>query len=71
MDWDNTFKKKLKQIKELAWKGVPNTMRSLLWPMLAGIDMANCPLKEKYPKLLGVRNWQFCISAHINGSYWL
>jgi hypothetical protein len=51
-DWDSNVKKKSKYIRELAWKGIPNPMRSLVWPLLAGVNMAYSPLKEMYPKLL-------------------
>jgi hypothetical protein len=53
-DWDSNVKKKSKYIRELAWKGIPNPMRSLVWPLLAGVNMAYSPLKEMYPKLLAV-----------------
>ena len=54
VDWDTSCKKKWKQIRELAWRGVPNPMRTLVWPLLAGVGATKDTLKERYPQLLAV-----------------
>ena len=53
-DWESNCKKKWKQIRELAWRGVPNPMRTLIWPLLAGVRSADDTLKTRYPQLLAV-----------------
>lgn len=54
VDWETSCKKKWKQIRELAWRGVPNPMRTLVWPLLAGVGTTKDTLKERYPQLLAV-----------------
>ena len=53
-DWESNCKKKWKQIRELAWRGVPNPMRTLVWPLLAGVGTSEATLKIRYPQLLAV-----------------
>lgn len=54
VDWEANCKKKWKQIRELAWRGVPNPMRTLVWPLLAGVRSTEDSLKTRYPQLLAV-----------------
>ncbi|XP_071983983.1 ecotropic viral integration site 5 protein homolog isoform X4 [Engystomops pustulosus] len=49
-EWDEVYKKKEKQIKELVRKGIPHHFRAIVWQLLCNAQ--NMPIKEQYSELL-------------------
>ncbi|KAM4721610.1 ecotropic viral integration site 5 protein homolog isoform 1-T1 [Rhinophrynus dorsalis] len=49
-EWEEVFKKKEKQIKELVRKGIPHHFRAIVWQLLCNAQ--NMPIKEQYSDLL-------------------
>lgn len=58
--WNDIFRRKPKNVKNLVRKGIPNALRGMVWQLLCGAR--DSPLKEKYPLLIEVFNlfivWQ-------------
>lgn len=49
-EWEEVYKKKEKQIKELVRKGIPHHFRAIVWQLLCNAQ--NMPIKEQYSELL-------------------
>ncbi|XP_069593672.1 ecotropic viral integration site 5 protein homolog isoform X3 [Ranitomeya imitator] len=49
-EWEEVYKKKEKQIKELVRKGIPHHFRAIVWQLLCNAQ--NMPIKEQYSDLL-------------------
>ncbi|KAG8436729.1 hypothetical protein GDO86_007716 [Hymenochirus boettgeri] len=49
-EWEEVFKKKEKQIKELVRKGIPHHFRAIVWQLLCNAQ--NMPIKDQYSELL-------------------
>ncbi|XP_073427553.1 ecotropic viral integration site 5 protein homolog isoform X4 [Dendrobates tinctorius] len=49
-EWEEAYKKKEKQIKELVRKGIPHHFRAIVWQLLCNAQ--NMPIKEQYSDLL-------------------
>ncbi|XP_040264590.1 ecotropic viral integration site 5 protein homolog isoform X4 [Bufo bufo] len=49
-EWEEVYKKKEKQIKELVRKGIPHHFRAIVWQLLC--DAQDMPIKEQYCDLL-------------------
>ncbi|XP_069823785.1 ecotropic viral integration site 5 protein homolog [Dendropsophus ebraccatus] len=49
-EWEEAYKKKEKQIKELVRKGIPHHFRAIVWQLLCNAQ--NMPIKEQYSELL-------------------
>ena len=50
--WNDVFRRKPKNVKNLVRKGIPNALRGMVWQLLSGAR--DSPLKEKYPLLIKV-----------------
>uniref|UniRef100_A0A8C5QYF9 Ecotropic viral integration site 5 n=1 Tax=Leptobrachium leishanense TaxID=445787 RepID=A0A8C5QYF9_9ANUR len=49
-EWEEVYKKKEKQIKELVRKGIPHHFRAIVWQLLCNAQ--NMPIKDQYCDLL-------------------
>ncbi|XP_068095899.1 ecotropic viral integration site 5 protein homolog isoform X4 [Hyperolius riggenbachi] len=49
-EWEENYKKKEKQIKDLVRKGIPHHFRAIVWQLLCNAQ--NMPIKEQYSELL-------------------
>ncbi|XP_063284467.1 ecotropic viral integration site 5 protein homolog isoform X3 [Pelobates fuscus] len=49
-EWEEVYKKKEKQIKELVRKGIPHHFRAIVWQLLCNAQ--NMPIKDQYSDLL-------------------
>lgn len=49
-EWEDVWKKKEKQLKELVRKGIPHHFRAIVWQLLCNAQ--NLPIKEQYSELL-------------------
>ncbi|XP_051569135.1 EVI5-like protein isoform X2 [Myxocyprinus asiaticus] len=49
-EWEDVWKKKEKQLKELVRKGIPHHFRAIVWQLLC--DAQNLSIKEQYSELL-------------------
>ncbi|XP_078264349.1 ecotropic viral integration site 5 protein homolog isoform X3 [Rhinoraja longicauda] len=49
-EWDDVWKKKEKQMKELVRKGIPHHFRAIVWQLLCNAQ--NMPIKDQYSDLL-------------------
>ncbi|XP_056379121.1 ecotropic viral integration site 5 protein homolog isoform X1 [Hyla sarda] len=49
-EWEEVYKKKEKQIKELVRKGIPHHFRAIVWQLLCNAQ--NMAIKEQYSELL-------------------
>lgn len=49
-EWEEVYKKKEKQIKELVRKGIPHHFRAIVWQLLCNAQ--DMPIKEQYSELL-------------------
>ena len=52
-DWDDMFRKRSKNVREMVRKGIPNALRGMVWQLLCGAR--DSALKEDYPKLIKVK----------------
>ncbi|XP_053326216.1 ecotropic viral integration site 5 protein homolog isoform X5 [Spea bombifrons] len=49
-EWEEVYKKKEKQIKDLVRKGIPHHFRAIVWQLLCNAQ--NMPIKDQYSELL-------------------
>ncbi|XP_044883076.1 ecotropic viral integration site 5 protein homolog isoform X4 [Mauremys mutica] len=49
-EWEDVYKKKEKQIKELVRKGIPHHFRAIVWQLLCSAQ--SMPIKDQYSELL-------------------
>ena len=54
-NWEESFKKNQKQIRQLAREGIPGALRGMAWQLMCGAHDHN--LRDRYPALLTV---SFC-----------
>ena len=56
-NWDEVFRKRTKEVREMVRQGIPNALRGMVWQLLCGAR--DSPLKDDYPKLIKVIPCQF------------
>jgi hypothetical protein len=54
-NWEETFHKKPKYVKQLVKDGIPDAVRALAWQLLA--NAFDSPLKDTYLELMEVRKY--------------
>ena len=52
-NWDENYKRNLKNIRQLARAGIPGALRGIAWQLMCGAQDHN--LRDRYPALLTVR----------------